>query len=33
MCKKANELIRKQQRPAQSQYGILEAFMIRGIQK
>ena len=31
MCKKANELIHKQQRPAQSQYGILEAFMINFI--
>ena len=26
---KANELIRKQQKPAQSQYGILEAYMIK----
>ena len=29
ICKKANELIRKQQRPAQSQYGMLETFMIK----
>ena len=28
MCNKANELICKQQRPAQSQYGMLEVFMI-----
>ena len=28
MCKKAHESIRKQQRPAQRQYGMLEAFMI-----
>ena len=27
MCKKTNELMRKQQRPAQSQYGMLEPFM------
>ena len=26
---KANELVRKQQKPAQSQYGILEASMIK----
>ena len=31
MCKKANELICKQQRPAQSQYGMLETFMINSI--
>ena len=31
MCKKTNELIRNQQRPAQSQYGILESFMINSI--
>ena len=31
MCKKVNELIHKQQRPAQSQYGIWEAFMINFI--
>ena len=31
MSKKANELIRKQQRPAQNQYGMLEAFMIKFI--
>ena len=31
MCKKPNELIHKQQRPAQSQYGLLEAFMINFI--
>ena len=31
MCKKANELIRKQQRPDQSQNGMLEAFMINFI--
>ena len=29
MCKKANELIRKQQRPVQSHYGILEAYMLQ----
>ena len=28
MYKRANESIRKQQRPAQRQYGMLEAFMI-----
>ena len=28
MCKKENDLTRKQQNPAQSQYKILEAFMI-----
>ena len=28
MCKKGNEVILKQQRPVQSQYEILEAFMI-----
>ena len=28
MYKKANELIRKQQRPTQSQHGMLEVFMI-----
>ena len=45
MCKKANEFIRKQknkwanelicklQRPGQSQYGMLEAFMINFILK
>ena len=31
MSKKANELIRKQQRPRQSHYGMLEAFMINFI--
>ena len=31
MCKKVNDLIHKQQRPAQSQYGILEAFTINFI--
>ena len=31
MCKKANELICKKQRPAQSQYGMLETFMINSI--
>ena len=27
MCKKGNELIHKQQRPAQSHYGMLASFM------
>ena len=31
MWKNANELIRTQQRPAESQYRILEAFMINFI--
>ena len=31
MCKKANEFIRKQQGPAQSQYEILEEYMINFI--
>ena len=31
MCKEASELIRKQQRPAQSQYEMLEAVMINFI--
>ena len=31
MCKKANELMRKEHRPAQIQYGVLEAFRINFI--
>ena len=31
MCKKANEFIRNQQGPAQSQYEILEEYMINFI--
>ena len=31
MCKKANELIHKQQKPAQSEYGMLESCMINSI--
>ena len=31
MCKKTNELLRKQQRPAKNHYVMLEAFMINSI--